>query len=66
MKNEGKTGLRGEQGGDEERCEHACKCDAYGMQSLVSEIALLFLISILELIIKNSGFTNAFFMLESN
>ncbi len=51
MKNEAKTGLRGEQGGDEERCEHACKCDAFAVQSLVSEIASLFSISILELII---------------
>ncbi len=31
----------GEQGGDEERCECACKCDAVVMQSLMSEIALL-------------------------
>ncbi len=42
VKNEAKTGLRGEQGGDEVSCKHACKCDAVAMQSLVSEIALLF------------------------
>ncbi len=42
MKNEAQTGLRGEQGGDEVSCEHACKCDTVAMQSLVSEIALLF------------------------
>ncbi len=42
MKNEAKTGLRGEQGGDEVSCEHACICYAVAMQSLVSEIASLF------------------------
>ncbi len=41
MKNEAKMGLRGEQGGDEVSCKHACKCNAVAMQSLVSEIALL-------------------------
>ncbi len=43
MKNESKMGLRGRQGGDEVRCEHACNCNAIAMQSLVSEIALHFL-----------------------
>ncbi len=63
MKNEAKTGLRGKKGGDEERCEHAFKCDPFAMQSLVSEIALLFLISILELIItKNLDLKMHFFM----
>ncbi len=43
MKNEAKMGLRGGQGKDEVRCEHACKCNAIMMQSLVLEIALHFL-----------------------
>ncbi len=42
MKNEAKTGLRGEKGGDEVRCKHAHKCNANAMQSLVSNIALHF------------------------
>ncbi len=41
MKNEVKMGLRGEQGGDEVRCEHDKKCHALAMQSLVSDIVLL-------------------------
>ncbi len=52
MKNEAKPRLRGEQGRDEMSCKYACKFDAVAMQSLVSEITLLFLISILELITK--------------
>ncbi len=40
MKNEAKMGLRGEQGGEDVRCEHACKCNAIAMKSFVSEIAL--------------------------
>ncbi len=52
MKNEAKMRLRGEQGGDKVWCEHAQKCNAIAMQSLV--------------LLENSWFANAFFTKEPN
>ncbi len=61
MKNEATMGSGGEQRGDEERCEHACKCDALVMPSLVREIALLFCLNFGIDNDKNSGFANESF-----